>query len=534
MKITIPTSLGELSREDLASLEVQLQEAITTAVVRGEELTSDDRENAVSLTAVTAELDRRESIEGLTETITSAVVDRFAAHLGATAVVEDDDDVEDDEDVEADEVVAEDTDEPAAVSAGELAAHDPVVEVDAPARQRVTRLVTSTATRSSGEELASSVDLAEVYHEVARTMQDGDTRLIARLDTTEDVTLGDDPAENSEMISELISRGQNEGAEALVASGGWMTPSEISYAFFEPETMAGLLDTPTVGVNRGGLRHITNGGPQIGDAITTGAAAFWVWDETTDITPASTVKTRYKIPAPTWTDVRLAAYGVALDHGNLAARSFPELTARWMRLAPVAHEHEINRIRIAAIATASTALDFSTGYAGGDAATVLLDVAEQQATKLREKYRMGFNTVVDSVFPDWVLGAIRATMSRRSGFNGIGVASDDVIRSWFFERNIRPQFLYDWQALPSASKTWESATAGKVDFLIYPSGTWVTGKGGSLDLGLHRDSTLNETNDHTALWTEQFLSLMRFGPESRKVTVNVQLDGETYDFVTAA
>ena len=100
MKITIPTSLGELSREDLASLEVQLQEAITTAVVRGEELTSDDRENAVSLTAVTAELDRRESIEGLTETITSAVVDRFAAHLGATAVVEDDDDVEDDEDEE--------------------------------------------------------------------------------------------------------------------------------------------------------------------------------------------------------------------------------------------------------------------------------------------------------------------------------------------------------------------------------------------------------------------------------------------------
>ena len=52
-------------------------------------------------------------------------------------------------------------------------------------------------------------------------MQDGDTRLIARLDTTEDVTLGDDPAENSEMISELISRGQNEGRKpwSLRAAG---------------------------------------------------------------------------------------------------------------------------------------------------------------------------------------------------------------------------------------------------------------------------------------------------------------------------
>ena len=54
---------------------------------------------------------------------------------------------------------------------------------------------------------------------------------------------------------------------------------------------------------------------------------------------------------------------------------------------------------------------------------------------------------------------------------------------------------------------------------------------GSLDLGVHRDSTLNETNDYTALWTEQFLSLMRFGPESRKITVDVRVTGETYNFL---
>ena len=63
------------------------------------------------------------------------------------------------------------------------------------------------------------------------------------------------------------------------------------------------------------------------------------------------------------------------------------------------------------------------------------------------------------------------------------------------------------------------------------AGTWVVGRGGSLDLGVHRDSTLNETNDYTALWTEQFLSLMRFGPESRKITVDVRVTGETYNFL---
>ena len=50
---------------------------------------------------------------------------------------------------------------------------------------------------------------------------------------------------------------------------------------------------------------------------------------------------------------------------------------RWLALAPVAHEHEINRIRIAAIATASTAIDLSSGFEDdkGDAAITRAIVA---------------------------------------------------------------------------------------------------------------------------------------------------------------
>ena len=550
MKIVVPTNLGELSLDELTALERQLQDATTTVVLSGQTATDDDQANAVSLSAVSAELDRRETVEDLTAAVTdaatNAAVAAVLAHLEANppaaadpAPVEDPAPAADPEDP----APVADPEDPAPVedpvdppAPGDLSANDPLTEPARPAggRERVATLARSTSAHDRGYQLADSLELAEALHDVASNMSDGDSHRIASYDVSTDVVLGTDPVENSRMIQELINEGNADGAEALVASGGWITPSEIAYSFFAPETMDGLLDTPTVTVNRGGLRHITGGGPQINDVITTGASAMWVWDETTDITPGDTKKTRYKIPAPTWTDVRLAAYGVALDHGNLASRSFPELTRRWLALAPVAHEHEINRIRIAAIATASTAIDLSSGFEDdkGDAAITVLNAAAFQATKLREKYRMGFGTVVDAVFPMWVREAIRASFAKRSGFNGTSEASNDAIRSWFVDRGIRPQFVYDWQALPASEKIWGGAsTVEKVDFLIYPAGTWVVGRGGSLDLGVHRDSTLNETNDYTALWTEQFLSLMRFGPESRKITVDVRVTGETYNFL---
>jgi hypothetical protein len=64
-----------------------------------------------------------------------------------------------------------------------------------------------------------------------------------------------------------------------------------------------------------------------------------------------------------------------------------------------------------------------------------------------------------------------------------------------------------------------------VSFLLYAAGSYVRGDGGTIDLGVVRDSILNATNDFTAAWTEQLYLVAQVGPDAREVTVAINVDG---------
>jgi hypothetical protein len=49
-----------------------------------------------------------------------------------------------------------------------------------------------------------------------------------------------------------------------------------------------------------------------------------------------------------------------------------------------------------------------------------------------------------------------------------------------------------------------------------------------------RDSTLNATNDFTAAWSEQFYQVCRRGPQGRKYTLALTIDGVTACCAAAA
>lgn len=65
--------------------------------------------------------------------------------------------------------------------------------------------------------------------------------------------------------------------DSLVAAGGWCAPSEIMYDFFNIADEDGLLDLPTVGIARGGVRFPAS--PSIADVF----GNVWLWTETDDI-----------------------------------------------------------------------------------------------------------------------------------------------------------------------------------------------------------------------------------------------------------
>ena len=132
---------------------------------------------------------------------------------------------------------------------------------------------------------------------------------------------------------------------------------------------------------------------------------------------------------------------------------------------------------------------------------------------------------IDFLFPDWLIEAMRSSLAMRQGVDLLSVTDSQVL-AWLTARGIRPQFTPDWQPIhtgPAAATAWPA----NVTFAAWFTGAYVSIDGGTIDLGVVRDSTLNETNDFTAAWSEQFYQVVRVGPLARSYTVPLGVDGVT-------
>lgn len=330
-------------------------------------------------------------------------------------------------------------------------------------------------------------------------------------------------------IDQVLTAATDTGA--LVAAGGWCAPSEISYDFFNIVCEDGLIDLPTVGVlNRGGFRWPTS--PSIADVFAD-AEATWSWTEQQDIDAVdsdSDLKTCSRVPCPDFDEVRAACDGLCITAGNLTDFAYPEMIANYLRLVMAARAHRTNQQIIAGLVADSTAV--TMGDTGEGAAASILNAVELQAVDYRERYRMCEDAIVEVVLPRWALAAVRADLANRTGVEGFMAVTNQQIAAWFDARNIRVQFVADWQAgfvgspigAPDAIPT---AWPTSVQFMLYAPGTFVRGQGLQLDLGVVRDSTLNERNDHTAAWMEDCYAVAMVGHTSRVVTTQISTLGIT-------
>jgi hypothetical protein len=353
------------------------------------------------------------------------------------------------------------------------------------------------------------------------------------------------PAQVEELFRFLTKR-DGMDAEALVAAGGWCAPSEIRYDFFNVAGSSGLIDLPTFGVTRGGVQFPVS--PSLADAIDGGAfapfsEAFdgtsnpWLWTEADDIAAAtgSPTKPCVRVPCPDFAEERLEAYGICLTAGNLANDAYPEATANMIRLLMAAHDHVVNARLIALMVARSTSAISITGGAATDAAAPrIFNAAALAATDYRERYGMALEDVLEIVLPAWVREVIRADLAWKAGVDLLEVTNQQI-DSYFTSRNVRPQWVDDWQvrgASQFGNATARTAWPTTVDFLLYAAGTFLHGNGMSLDLGVVRDSVLNETNDHTAAWSEEAHLIAKVGHESRRYTVGFNVNGSTSALLT--
>ena len=582
--LEIPENLTDLSAADLGDLRSKAVDAFQTLYAGGE-FTDEDLATLGTLTegieALSAEISTRE--QAAAERAAKAA--EMAAKVGADKpVAEDEEDAPAEEKAEAEEDTAEaesekkadaekaekkakaaaadvETEaqvdaEPEAVTAA--APRGPIklsgirrhVHTPAPAITEETSVEDTTPkarmtvadvpgfaadSDASFEDLAVALDRrlqgfnSGAYAAAARAgraMSERHSLAVVRKAFDERATVGSPESADAAMAFAVNEKNLPGGS--LVAAGGWCAPSETVYDLLEDESRDGLISLPEINVTRGGIKFTK--GPKFADLYAAPSFNFteeeakagkYAPTSATDPTNKVGAKPVYNVPCTDFEEVRLSAAGIHIQAGLLQQRGYPELVARTIRGALVAHEHKMSERIIASMETQSTAVSMDAGQIG--AAAPILTAIELQVEHYRYAQRLSRSTTLEAVFPYWVRGAVRTDLSRREGVDLIDVP-DSRIDAWFRSRGVNAQFVYDWQALTGeagAFKVWP----GSLKFLLYSAGTFVKGSQDVITLDTVYDSVLLGQNDYTALFTEEGYLVAKRGHDARVVTVPLNPNG---------
>lgn len=457
------------------------------------------------------------------------------------------------------------------------------------------KTVITAAADLPGFGVGQHLDLAQVaqaMHARARGLSNGSPRAeVVKFDVPNPHVIKQGMSADAQMavLDELVKPGQS--LKSLAAAGGWCTPSQIMYDLFDLTGQSGLLDLPTVTIERGGIQIPDYIGIDVADG------ALWTWSEdqdsgvalvisdldasagtatvttadphllivgdTVDInigdpavdgphivlsTPTATTftfasgatvvsdsgtGTRQKgcirIDCPGWTDTRLGARGLCITHGNLTDRAFPELTRRWIGLVMNAHQHRNSAMNIAIIRSSTHSVAVTPTATGTDAYGDVVSAVGLQIADYRSQHLIDDAVVIETLFPTWTRDVLRANLAMRNGVDNMLAVSNAQLDGYLATFGARPQWLQDYQPLNQIASpgTARVAWPTSLEFLMYPAGSIIQGNGGTIDLGVVRDSRLNATNDYTAAWTEDMRLVARRGPKGRKVTITITPDGKT-------
>jgi hypothetical protein len=316
--------------------------------------------------------------------------------------------------------------------------------------------------------------------------------------------------------------------KGLVAAGGLAAPVEIRYELFGlGSTKRPVKDSLAVfGAERGGIRFVTP--PVITDL--SGAVSLWTVQDDIDASTAGApdpVKPCLRVAAGAEVTVNIEAIPLCLTFGNMGARAYPELVERHTELAMVNHARFAETRLLTRIGTLSTAV---TTTAKLGAARDIFAAIDQAAAAYRNRHRIDVNSPLRAIFPEWFKNALRADLIKQIPGDGnddtFGLV-DGKISAWFKVRNINVTWSMDGESGQIFGAQGAGALAafpGSVIWYLFAEGTFLFLDGGTLDLGLVRDSTLNSTNDYK-IFLETFEGVAKVGVESLRVTSALSILG---------
>lgn len=331
--------------------------------------------------------------------------------------------------------------------------------------------------------------------------------------------------EQREKMLEAVNPSRLEGGpRSLLAAGGWCAPSETIYDLCPGlETRAGLIDVPEMVAGRGGIRWTP--GPDFA-AIFAGTGFL----QTEAQAEAGTLKPCFEVPCEDFEEIRLDAIGICISAGLLQARAFGALIERTIEGAITAHMHRYAGQTIQRMIALSTPVALGAGLG---ASSHILDAVALQAADYRTANRMDPEAVLEVVMPLFAQEIIRSDIAKQNGWSDRYNVTNQQITAWFAGRNVRVQFVYNFDdaysvvpgtfggAVPAV--TWPTS----LRFMIFAAGTFLRLTQEIISLDAVYDSTLFRVNRYNALFVEDGLALARMCYSSRIVTVPVCPDGSS-------
>lgn len=236
--------------------------------------------------------------------------------------------------------------------------------------------------------------------------------------------------------------------------------------------------------------------------------------------------------------------------GNMQARAYPELIEKHLELAMVWQARAGEQRLLTRMGNLSTKVRTKATHG---ITRDFLNALSLAVAGFRSRHRLGDDFKFRAILPIWFRDAIRADMLLQIAGDGQDATfglTDATIDRWISERGVNVTWTLDGEhvaageeqyftnAYTTGSPTLSGAdvTPGteeaieefpdEVVWYLFPEGGFVFLDGGTLDLGIVRDSLLNSKNDYQ-IFVETFEGLIKRAPETFRVTTPLNILGAT-------
>lgn len=348
---------------------------------------------------------------------------------------------------------------------------------------------------------------------------------------------GSDAWENMLRMEEVRSSSQGT-SKALVAAGGLCSPLQTLY------------DIPVIGDTDRPVRDALSrfqadrGGIQYRPAVSGVAQAggIGVWTVTDDVNATPTPKSCAIIDCPGVVTAQVEAIYQCLEFSNMSARFDPEYADSVVRAQAIAHARFAENRLLTRLTTASTRVQSKQllGAVRDSLATV-----DHVVAYYRSVHRLNTEARLRMILPQWMFYMLATDMARQMVGDGLQVFQITVeqVQSWFATRNVAITWHLDGidpadipaspgPALTIPPQVYSPVTADQVitpfpdvvSALLFAEGDWLLLDGGTLDLGIVRDSTLVGLNRYQT-FSESFEYATFRGIESLHIAMALQPTG---------